>query len=490
MRPFGAFALPMPRLVAAARPAGGGELPRESLAYEPTAADPRDRRKVAHLYRRAAFGASWAELEEGVHRGPHACIDRLLEGTPAQSISEEDFAAMARTSVAAGSDRNLQGWWVYRMLASGWPLVERVTLFWHDHFATSQDKVANLGLMHAQNELFRRFALGHFWDAETGGLLLAVSRDPAMLIWLDSNSNRRAAPNENFARELMELFALGIGHYTEKDVQEAARGFTGWFENHSRFLFVGSEHDAGEKTVLGRTGKWDGSDVVRIVAEQPAAAVFMVQKLYRYLVNENDAGASERTAPLAAAFRERQFDVRWLVQTMLRSRIFFSAASYRQKISSPVDFTVGTVHRLEGSRVSPVALADVCGRLGQTLFHPPNVAGWDEGKAWINTSTALGRANFAEEIMAARGGRFAARIDPARLAAQYGRKSDADVLAFFLDLLVDGDLPPDTRAKLANSMSAAVDGRGGLSAIGGDTAGEKARRLVQLILTLPEYNLC
>jgi uncharacterized protein (DUF1800 family) len=469
--------------------------------FEPTASDPWNRRKVAHLYRRAGFGANWIELENGVRMGPSACVDRLLAGTTDATVREEDFAAIARTAISTGSDRNLQGWWFFRMLAGGHPLVERMTLFWHNHFATSQDKVANLALMHEQNELFRRFALGRFWDASSGGLLLAVSRNPAMLVWLDSNSNRRAAPNENYAREIMELFALGIGNYSEKDIREAARAFSGWFVNKSQFLFVAAEHDSERKTVLGQTGDWDGGDVVRIVAQQPAAAAWIARKLYRFLVSENvstgDAAAAPRDsaavtserfhadvqAALTNGFREHEYDVRWLVETILRSKLFYSSATYRQKIASPVDFTIGTVRRLEGSRVSPALLSEISSKLGQTLFHPPNVAGWEEGRAWINSSTLLGRANFAQEIVASRGGRFPARIDPAALAAKYGASNDDHVLEFFLNLLVDDDVPAETRAELRKSLDTPV-------ASPGDSRNERIRRLVQLILSLPEYNLC
>ncbi len=447
--------------------------------YEPTPTNPWDRRKVAHLHRRAAFGATWAGLEEGVKLGPQKCVDRILNGTGPGTIREEDFASMARTAVSAGSDRNLQGWWIFRMLAGGHPLVERLALFWHDHFATSQDKVANLELMLRQNELFRKYSLGHFWDRQSGGLLLEISRDAAMLVWLDSNSNRRAAPNENFAREIMELFALGIGNYSEKDIREAARGFTGWFVNRNQFRFSSSEHDSGRKTVLDQTGDWDGGDVVRIVASQPAAARFLVAKLYRYLVNENEPPDSAVLEQLAAGYREREYDTRWLIETLLRSNVFFSPTAYRQKISSPIDLTVGTVRRLEGTRVSPVALAEVCGKLGQTLFHPPNVAGWEEGKAWVNSSTLLGRSNFAQAITASRAGPFAGRTDPAALAAKYGATSDAEVVQFFLELLVDGDVPAETRKQLAQSLSISSDARS-----------DRIRRLVQLILSLPEYNLC
>jgi uncharacterized protein (DUF1800 family) len=456
--------------------------------FEPTTADPWDRRKVAHVYRRAAFGATWGELEEGVKLGPQACVDRVVAGRAGGAFADQDLAAIARSAVAAGSDRNLQGWWILRMMAGPNPLVERLTLFWHDHFATSQDKVANLALMLDQNELFRKYALGRFWDRESGGLLLSVSRDPAMLIWLDSNSNRRAAPNENYAREIMELFALGIGNYTEKDIREAARAFTGWFVNKNQFRFNNSEHDSGDKTVLGRTGNWDGHDVVRIIAERPATAEFLVGKLYRYLVSETDPPDSTVVQSLAAGLREHEYDFGWLVSTVLRSRLFYSAAAIRQRIASPIDFTIGTARRLEGSRVSPAALADVSSRLGQSLFHPPNVAGWEEGKAWINSSTLLGRSNFAQEIVAS-GGRFAGRTDPAALAAKYGRTSDKDVIDFFLELLVDGNVPNETRERLAASMREPA-GNQGVFRSAATEKDAKTRRLAQLILSLPEYNLC
>jgi uncharacterized protein (DUF1800 family) len=455
-----------------------------SLApFEPTATDAWDRRKVAHLYRRAAFGATWAELETGVKLGPEGCVNRILRGSDQAAVNDSDFAAMARTAVAAASDRSLQGWWIYRMLAGPHPLVERLTLFWHDHFATSQEKVANLGLMRAQNELFRKFALGQFWDRQSGGLLLEVSRDPAMLLWLDSNSNRRSAPNENYARELMELFALGIGHYTEQDIQEAARAFTGWFVHGNRFRFNDSEHDPGEKSVLGELGAWDGSDVVRIVAEQPAAAELIAGKLYRFFVNEHEPPDAELLSALAAGFREHDYQVHWVVKTLLRSQVFYSRASYRQKIAAPLDFTLGTVRRLEGQRVSPVHLADVCSKLGQTLFHPPNVAGWEEGRSWINSSSLVGRSNFAQEIVASQSGRFAGRTDPAALAAKYGCTSQDDVLDFFLNLLVDGDVPDATRTELRNAWNTAPQSTHAPQR-------DAVRRLVQLILSLPEYNLC
>jgi uncharacterized protein (DUF1800 family) len=457
-------------------------------AYEPSPANPWDRRKVAHLYRRAAFGATWRELDEAVKLGPAECVRRLVEGHGKPTVSDDDFAAMTATFIAGGSDQNLQGTWLYRILASTRPVVERMVLFWHDHFATSQDKVGNLSLMHRQIELFRSFELGRLGGGPAhrfGELLRAISRDPAMLVWLDANSNRRTAPNENYARELMELFALGLGNYTEKDIQQAARAFTGWFMQRSEFRFTASEHDTGPKTVLGQTGNWDGDDVVRIVLEQPGAAMFLVGKLCRYFVNESEPIGNDVLAPLADEFRRRDYDVAWLVPTILRSNAFFSPAAFRKKIASPVDFVLGTARRLEAARVRPVEYAQVCARLGQSLYRPPNVAGWEEGRAWVNSSTVLLRSNFAQAITAAAGSPFAGSIDPAALAAKYGRRSDDEIVEFFLELLVDGQVPTEVPATLRQTLRESSGG-----ALLGDDRDQRVRRLVQLVLSSPEYNLC
>src|SRR4051812_9770437 len=254
--------------------------------WNPSSADPWGRKWAAHLYRRAAFGASRAELLEAERLGPGGTLDLLMKGRPDADDLGETLADAGRVAAGQGTEA-LRGWWLYCMLQGGHPLREKLTLFWHDHFATSDAKVRSAELMFRQNCLFRGHALGKF-----GPFLQAVSRDPAMLYWLDSNRNVKGAPNENYARELMELFSLGVGNYAERDVKEAARAFTGWRAEGGRFKFDARLHDGGTKTVLGRTGNLDGGDVVGAVLERPAAARFLVRKLYRFLVSEAEPSAT------------------------------------------------------------------------------------------------------------------------------------------------------------------------------------------------------
>jgi uncharacterized protein (DUF1800 family) len=210
------------------------------------------------------------------------------------------------------------------MLRGGHPLREKMTLFWHNHFATSLVKVRDPVLMFRQNELLRAHALGKF-----GPFLQAISRDGAMLLWLDSSSNVKGKPNENYARELMELFSLGVGNYTEKDVREAARAFTGWRTDGAGFAFDARLHDGETKTVLGQAGPWDGGDVVRIVLEQPAASRFLVRKLYRHLVSETATPPDALLEPLCESFRRSDYDIAELVRTILASRLFYSPHAFR-----------------------------------------------------------------------------------------------------------------------------------------------------------------
>src|SRR5207248_3373592 len=220
-------------------------------------------------------------------------------------------------------------------LQGGHPLREKMTLFWHNHFATSLAKVQDPTLMFRQNCLLREHALGRF-----GPFLQAISRDGAMLVWLDSNSNVKGKPNENYAREVMELFSLGVGNYTEKDIREAARAFTGWHTDGVGFRFNPALHDDGPKTVLGKTGDWDGTDVVRIILEQPACARFLVGKLYAFLVSET-APPAALLEPLCESFRKSDYDVAGLVRTVLASRLFYSEHAFRKRVKGPVEYVLG-----------------------------------------------------------------------------------------------------------------------------------------------------
>jgi hypothetical protein len=363
--------------------------------WVPDARDPFDAIWAAHLYRRAAFGASPETLRKAVARGLPATIDLLLAGEPDPKEPPLNRFLMEKGEAVAKRDNigELRSWWLYCMLHTLHPLREKLTLFWHNHFATSNAKVQNARMMFAQNKLFRENALGKFEP-----FLLAVSKDPAMLVWLDSNDNIKGKANENYARELMELFSLGVGHYTEKDVREGARAFTGWHANGENFEFNAHFHDNGVKTFLGARGNLDGGDVVRIVLEQPAAARFLVGKLYRFLISEADVPPAPLVEPLADSFRKSDYDIAGLVRTILSSRLFFSQHAFRQKIKSPVEYVLGAVQTVAPKDVPPRPLASWIDRMGQQLFAPPNVKGWREGKAWLTTTTILARENFAQQL--------------------------------------------------------------------------------------------
>jgi uncharacterized protein (DUF1800 family) len=413
--------------------------------YVPSAEEPWDLRKVGHLYRRASFGATWSELRAGLASGPDKIIDDLLKGWPGQNEFDRKTAALAESVAAANSGPQARAWWLYRMLYSPHPLAEKLTLFWHNHFATSNAKVNNAAFMLGQYELMRRHALGNFRS-----LLEEMSRDPAMMVWLDTSLSKKGMPNENYARELMELFSLGIGHYTETDIREAARAFTGWEIKDGKAVFSSSKHDDDEKKVLGQKGKWTGEDIVRICLEQPSASSFIVTKLYRFLVSET-APTPSLLEPLADQFRATGCDFGSLVATMLRSNLFFSVQTYRGRVKAPVDFALGIVRALEG-RVGTIALAEALEQLGQNLFYPPSVKGWDGGPNWINGQTLLFRQNLALALTSTEDGRFGRRTDPALLVRVHGRQSHQENVDFFLRLFLEDEVPAETRSRLLHYL--------------------------------------
>ena len=496
--------------------------------WRPCADDPWGPRWAAHLYRRAGFGASSEEIAEALRLGPEGTLDLLLRGRPYADEVLETLTDVGRIAAERddGGDQ-LRGWWLYCMLQGGHPLREKLTLFWHNHFATSIVKVQDPVLMVRQNTLLRARALGRF-----GPMLQAISRDGAMLAWLDSSSNVKGKPNENYARELMELFSLGVGHYTEKDIREAARAFTGWRTDGIEFAFDARLHDGGTKTFLGQTGPWDGGDVVRIVLEQPAAARFLVRKLYRDLVSEKAAPPDALLEPLCQSFRRSDYDIAGLVRTILASRHFYSAHAFRQRIKGPVEYVLGAVQAVyrrfgeEEPDYRPLpqhVLAGRIGAMGQSLFAPPNVKGWPGGTAWLNTSTILERNNFAEALAmgttwpgASAGstaeteavspglGPLLRRLtgsaatatatadmpeepapprafDPARLLDEQGVSRPEEVVGALLDHYLPGGVRPDLRAKL---VAFVAEGRPA-----GPALARRAREAVQAILTTAEYQL-
>jgi uncharacterized protein (DUF1800 family) len=451
--------------------------------YRPTEQAPWDFKKVGHLYRRAAFGATWPELEAGVKAGPEKTIDALLHGGPALDAFEQETAKIGQVVARSNNGQQARAWWLMRMLYTPHPLREKLTLFWHNHFATSNAKVNNAGFMLGQYELMRRHALGNFRE-----LLQEMSKDPAMMVWLDTSLSKKGMPNENYARELMELFSLGLGHYSEKDIREAARAFTGWEIKADKAAFNAGQHDDGAKTVLGQSGKFQGSDIVRICLEQPAAPLFLVAKLYRFLVSETVPATPELLEPLATQFRKSDYDFGALVTTILRSNLFFSPSVYRTRIKAPVDFALGIVRALEG-RLGTIALATALEELGQNVFYPPSVKGWDGGPAWLNGQTLLTRQNLALALTSTEDARFGRRTDPAVLARKYGKKTDGDVVDFSLTLFLQGDAPPDSRNRLVQYQQQSHRQSVPVYWTAEDAADHRVRALCHLVLTLPEFQL-
>jgi uncharacterized protein (DUF1800 family) len=347
---------------------------------------------------------------------------------------------------------------------------------WHNHFATSNAKVHSLGAMHRQNELFRRLARAPFGD-----LLRAAVHDPALLVWLDGSDNRKGRPNENLARELMELFTLGVGHYSETDVKEAARALTGWkVTPEEEFAEWPPSHDDGEKTLLGQTGRWDGNDVVRILLEHPATAARLAWRLCDLLLGEGVADAPARAA-LAAGLRAHQLDIGWGVATILRSRTFFDRANIGTRLPGPVEHVVGAVRALGLVRPAPsgVVLGEWAALLGQDLFHPPNVGGWPGGRAWLTTQGLVGRANYAAALVAGDLWAGGAPPDLLMLARRHTGADDLDVvLAFFGRVLTGAEPDAAWRQRL-------------LAGLGPEARAEPAavRRLVAWLLASPELCL-
>jgi len=289
--------------------------------------------------------------------------------------------------------RRIAYWWADRMLNTPRPLEEKMTLFWHGHFANSETKVREYRKMLKQNQTFRIHATGNFRD-----LMIAVAQDPAMLYFLDAGVNVKGAPNENFAREIMELFTMGVCHYSEKDIREAARAFTGWNANDLTFVVNEDQHDHGDKTVLGQTGNFDGIQVIDIILDQPTTAEYLSAKLYRYLVRTDLS--PELNQEIAAILRDNKYELKPLLRTLFLSRDFYSSASIGTHIKSPVQLVVSTYKKL--------GLVEIPGNpdfnettttLGQTLFWPPTVAGWAHGRSWITPGLLLERGNFAQRVL-------------------------------------------------------------------------------------------
>ncbi len=420
------------------------------LPFVPSAAEPFDLRRAGHLARRVAFGLPLGERERLTRLTPQEAVARVVSGA-----GGEDLADLVEDVIATETLARAQAWRVWRLLRGRQRLAERMSLFWHGHFATSQRKVQDLAAMCRQQQLFDRLGTGIF-DA----LVLAIAKDPAMLRWLDGANNKKGRANENFARELFERFALGRGAYAEKDVQEAARAFTGYALRDGAFHFVAAWHDAGSKQVLGGEGPLGGDDVIALALRHPAHAPFLARKLLQLFVHPEPT--PDEVAAVAEAYRQHGRDVGKTCVQLLGSRLFFSARAYRSRVKSPADWCLGLVRSCAAS-AAPTALAQMLATLGQSLLEPPSVEGWHEERAWLTSATWLLRANAAADLfMARRDTKFApsaaAILEPARNA-----EARADLA---LRLLLDGDVSAAARARVrAFAQSPAAAGPDGAAAL-------------------------
>ena len=417
--------------------------------------------EAAHTLRRLQFGYSTEQLEQAVQTGRTATLARLLTPRAESPEFEAINSVLRKAAVATGNLEDLQIWWLYRMVHSANPLTEKLALLWHNHFATSQDKVRSVPLMLRQNDLFRLHALGSF-----ATLLHSMARDPAMLIWLDGEANRRRHPNENFAREVMELFSLGVGNYTEKDIQEAARAFSGWQLRDGEFWFNDTQHDPRPKTIFGQTGDFDGNSVVEICLQQRACAHYIAFKLLRTFVTPTPDDAE--LAAVAERLRAHELQIAPVLHELAHSHLFHDPRHRYAIIKSPIDLVLGMVQGLlEGVKWPSVAQATA--ELGQSLFAPPSVKGWDGQRLWITSSTLILRANLATEV--ATGNRFGQLSADVRSQLAKGEQTEV----FLTGTLLAGAAQTATIATLNSLLTG--------------TAHDATRAALQLTLQSPEYQL-
>lgn len=435
------FAVCLAIYVGSTAPIGAVTLSPRAGDLAPLAAAQWNRTTAAHLLERAGFGGTPQDVDALAALTPEQAVRRLVyfagaQGTvpapfehsgvfkpglepfppsrPATTALAKEKGAALGVAVKPAGNRPIQAvvneffywlrasrletdrvayWWANRMLTSPRPLEEKMALFWHGHFATNEDKVRDYRKMLQQLELFQKAGLGDFRT-----LLIDVAQGPAMLAFLDAGVNVKGAPNENFAREIMELFTMGVGNYSEKDIREAARAFTGWNFEGLEFTVHGDQHDAGTKEILGRNGRFDGIGVIDIILEQSATSKFLAAKIYRFFVREDIDPAFLEV--LAARFKESNYAIAPFLETLFLSRDFYAPESVATRIKSPVELLVSTYRKLGLKRVPGAPDFNlVTEALGQRLLHPPTVAGWAYGRSWITPGLLLERGNFALDVM-------------------------------------------------------------------------------------------
>ncbi len=456
---------------------------------------------MAHLMRRAGFGASRDELEARVAKGYEATVEELLHPETQEPVDAYTLLRYQPAALLPGGQPPMGNVnWMYYLVNTKRPLEEKIALFWHHVFATGNSKVDNYDQMLEQINLFRERGMGNYRD-----LLVEIARNPTMIFWLDNNENHGTAVNENWGRELLELFSMGVGNYTEKDVREASRAFTGWtFETKIprlpygrfpwKFEYRAEDHDDGEKEFLGHRGRFNGEDIINIVVEQPACHCFVARHLYNFFVaDEPQVPAWSIEAPrdpnaldtLATTFRDSKYDIHSTLRVLFNSNFFKNARFTHMK--SPAEVVVGTLRLVGGYEVPRPGYGELSMQpsyMGQDLLNPPSVEGWHTGKEWINSGSLMARINFVAELIG----------DPSlpgvraiinRLKAK-APLSPEQLVDGCLDLLGPYEVSAETRQELTDQAKEWGQLRWDSEA-NAKTADQRVGEMLQLIVATREY---
>ncbi|MDQ2872055.1 MAG: DUF1800 domain-containing protein [Candidatus Eremiobacteraeota bacterium] len=478
------------------RPAGTLDAATALVPYH----GPWNPRLAAHLLRRAGFGGSPDQIAAAANRPMHDAVEALIHFPAVPPASPDaydpapDVVAFYKSGGFRGADDMakrdfrkgirkkerssilaLQLWWLNRMLTTPAPLQEKMTLYFHGHFTTAAiQKGVSPAMVYNQNDLFRRNALGNLRD-----LTWAVSTDPAMLLYLDNAKNDATHPNENYARELMELFTLGVDHYSENDVRESARAWTGWklkrFGSAARF--VPGAHDSGIKRFLGHTGNFGGQDIVNVIFGQPQCATFFASSLLNFFVYNNPE--PQLVDALASAITKHSYQLAPVLSMLLQSNVFYSNRAYRALIKSPVEYLVGTYNTLGLTQIEPVALGALA-QMGQVLFYPPNVAGWPGGSNWMTSQTTIARENFVAGLVNSQGSSTASWMSNVPMQALPAAQT-------LVNTILHGDASPRGTAQIADYLNGI--GTSALGTLSGENFSERVRGAAYLTMAMPAYQL-
>lgn len=460
---------------------------------------------AAHLLRRACFGGTPEEAEELADLGLHAAVEKLLSDEvgdvplpPKTDPGDMAHLRQLRRARRGGDEearqalrtlqkkqreelQDLRYWWLGLMRGDRGAALEKLTLFWHSHFATSATKVRSSHLMFVQNRTLRSLATSPFRE-----LCMAMVKDPAMLVWLDGARNHTRSPNENFAREIMELFTLGEGHYTEEDIREAARCFTGWHvhPDNGEAEFSERRHDGGQKTLLGKSGKFGAHEAVDIMCSQPRCAEFLVGKIWRFYVSE--APDPKLVRLLATRYREKNLHTGDLLRMVFTHPEFYSDRVRAKQVKSPIQWIVQAARETGRQLLPPRVALPLAAELGQNLFMPPSVKGWDGGTAWVNSATIIRRSNTARLFVSAAPPLPVADVESMnglaweRVAPQSARTQASKLSERILKLFLAAPTSLATRERLQNQ----------LAQIGFPCTEDDVLEASAILLGCPEYNLC